>query len=90
LANEARERVPGRRRRALLSVDTAIIACLANLLPEDVPDIIGRLCARQRRDGLARKLSVEKIKIDMAALDLESMFPRARCFVEDTKESPLI
>jgi len=38
--------VLGRRRRAVLSVDTPIIACLANLLREDVPDIIGCLCAR--------------------------------------------
>lgn len=37
----------GRRRRAVLSVDTPIIACLANLLlRDDVPNIIGCLCAR--------------------------------------------
>jgi len=68
----------GRRRRTLLSVDAAIIACLANLLPEDVADIIGCLCARQKRDGPARKVSIEKIKIDMAALDpSECTSPRA-------------
>lgn len=46
-------KVPGRRRKALLSVDTPIIACLANLLPGDVPDIIGCLCTRRERDALS-------------------------------------